>query len=382
MTKLLRGGTVVFTAALLLFGISQSAHAAANLLHSIKVGGGWLTAVSYINTQPPAGAPPTVRVHGTYQVKDPTNLTQACVHSDQQRLTTLHDLTLTVLDTPGGGPGTVFPASDVQGQPFPNPPALAVATTEGFMVVENYDGTAVGGGAGGIGADGTLTTEAILFNAASGFFFAIRGLTVDHNLTSPAGDVDIDAPLCGTCNYLPATPFSAGGATVFGNTTAGTLTRFAFLPPAVISTGAYVVAVNRVGTAELADGVNSVNLVAPGYNATIRLEAREDAAGAFAQGVFNRNEVATSTSQVNLVTCLAQLTPTQLVGSGLGAFIADGGWFNLSPRCWETEGGVGQLCDGDLIGTELGDAVIAYKTEFSAGIGFDWTPLHQQWYVK
>ncbi len=42
-------------AALALGVVSQSAFAHANLLPAIKVGGGWVSVVAYVNTQPAAG---------------------------------------------------------------------------------------------------------------------------------------------------------------------------------------------------------------------------------------------------------------------------------------------------------------------------------------
>ncbi len=366
--------TAAVLASAALFGANSTAKAHANLIPAIKVGSGWVSVVSYVNTQaPPAGG--QVFVHATYQVKDPSDLTAACTHLDGRSKTTQNDLTTTVLSTVGGGFGTVFPSTDSVGGALITPPAPAPA--EGFLVLENYDDT------GAMGADGTLTSEAIIFNLGSGFLYSQRALTVTHNAPSPGGNVSIDAPGCGVCNYLQATPFSAGAATVFDNTTAGTLSRFMFLPPRTANTGAYVIAVNLAGTNELADDLNSLNLVTSGYNARIRLEARMDAAEGYNLGVYNRLEDFRSVSRTNDVVCFAQLPPSMMVDSGLVTFIADGGWYNISPRCLENEAPVGiQVCNGNGAGTELGDAIVEYKVEFASGYGYAVTPQHQQWYVK
>lgn len=364
-------------ALVMLMGVSQKADAHSNLLQAVKVGGGWVSVVSYINTQPaPAGG--AVFIHATHQSKNPTNLLDACVHVDGRSITTLNDLTTTVISATGGGVGSVFPVGDTVGGALIAPAAMpAPGIAEGFLVLENFDS------AGVLGVDGTLTSDAIVFNLASGFLFSERALTTTHTAASPGGNVVIDAPGCGTCNYLPATPFSAGAATVFGNTTAGTLTRFAFLPPVTAATGAYVIAFNRAGTAELVEAATSLNLVAPGYTARIRVEARMDAAQAYALGVYNRLEQNRSLTQTNDVVCLGQLSPAQLTGAAVPAFIVDGGWMNLAPRCVETEAaGVFTVCDGDALGTELGDAANIFKVETATGYGMAVTPHQQQWYTK
>ncbi|QLQ00011.1 MAG: hypothetical protein HZY78_07215 [Burkholderiaceae bacterium] len=89
-------------AALALGVVSQSAFAHANLLPAIKVGGGWVSVVSYVNTQPAAGG--GVFVHATHQSKDMSKLGDACVHVDGRSTTTINDLTTTVLDTPAVWP--------------------------------------------------------------------------------------------------------------------------------------------------------------------------------------------------------------------------------------------------------------------------------------
>lgn len=365
-------------ALVMLFGVNQSADAHSNLLQAVKVGGGWVSVVSYINTQPaPAGG--AVFIHATHQSKNPTNLLDACVHVDGRSTTTLNDLTTTVISTTGGGVGSVFPVTDTVGGALIAPAAMpAPGIAEGFLVLENFDS------AGTLGADGTLTSDAIVFNLASGFLFSERALTTTHIAASPGGNVTIDAPLCGTCNYLPGTALIGGVVTpAFANTTAGNLTRFSFLPPATATTGAYVIAFNRVGTAELAEAANSLNLVAPGYTSRIRLEARMDAAQAYALGVYNRLEQNRSLTQTNDIVCLGQLSPAQLTGSAVPTFIVDGGWMNLAPRCVETEAaGVFTVCDGDAAGTELGDAANIFKIETAPGYGMAVTPHQQQWYTK
>ena len=355
------------------FGAYQTAYGHSNLIPAIKVDGGWVSVVSYVNTMPAtAGAP--IHVHATYQVKNPASLTDRCTHLDGRSFTTQNDLTTTVLSMAGGGVGTVFPGADTVGSALIAPPVMDDPVSTGFLVLENYSGAVRG-------ADGTLTSEAIIFNLASGFLYSQRGLSTTHILDSPGGNVTIDPPACLSCNYLQATPRSAGAPTVFGNTTYDTLTRFMFLPPATATTGAYVIAINTVGTAEAGENANSLNLVSADYNARIRLEARMEAPG-YPLGVFNRLEDFRSITQANDIVCLAQLTPSQLVGAGIGAFIANGGWVNLAPRCMESEAGTLQVCDSDATGIEFGDAAIIYKVEFAAGHGFAVTPQHQQWYAK
>ncbi|MFN3814040.1 MAG: hypothetical protein ACK4SM_05395, partial [Aquificaceae bacterium] len=357
-----------------LFGANSTAKAHANLIPTIKVDGGWVSVVSYVNTMPvPAGG--ATFVHATYQVKNPNDLTGRCVHLDGRSRTTENDLTTTVLSSADAAWGTVFPAGDTVGSALIDPPGPAPA--EGFLVLENYDDT------GALGKDGTLTSEAIVFNLGSSFLYSQRALTVTHNAASPGGNVDIEAPGCGNCNYLQAQPFSAGAGTAPGNGTAGTLSRFMFLPPRTAFTSAYVIAINRPGTAEAADLATTVNLVAADYNARIRLEVLMDAAQGYGLGVYNRLEDFRSVTRRNDVVCLAQLSPDQMVDSGLSGFIVDGGWYNISPRCLENEPPIGlQECNGNGAGNELGDAAIIYKVEFARGYGYAVTPQHQQWYAK
>lgn len=353
--------TLIAAGAVLALGVvSQSAFAHANLLPAIKVGGGWVSVVSYINTQPAAGG--GVFVHATHQSKDMSMLGNACTHVDGRSTTTLNDLTTTVLDTVGGGVGSVFPAADNVGGAIINPANLGLPSSEGFLVLENYDG------AGGLGADGTLTSDAIVFNLASGFLYSTRALTTTHLAASPAGNVSIEAPACGTCNFLQG---NVGAP--YNNGTAGNLTRFAFLPPdAPASTGAYLIPLNR-GTliaGAPADDPLSTNLVAAGYNAKARFEARMDAAQGYAMGIYDRLEGARSLSVTNDVTCVGQLTPKQVTGSAVPSFIANGGWFNLSARA---------LAAGGL---NLSDAALTFKVEFAKGYGLSIQPLNQQWYAK
>ncbi|MBI5074869.1 MAG: hypothetical protein HZB62_06845 [Nitrospirae bacterium] len=294
---------------------------------------------------------------------------------DGRSATTVNDLTTTVLSLTGGGVGSVFPVADTVGSALINPSTMpAPGIAEGFLILENYNS------AGVLGADGTLTSEAIVFNLASGFLYGQRALTVSHAVASPGGTTTIDAPGCGVCNYLPGTPAGYVYA-VADNGTAGTLTRFAFLPPATATTGAYVIAINRPGTAEAADSATTTNLVAAGFNARIGLEARMDFTQSYALGVYDRLENFRSLTQVNDIVCLAQLSPAQLTGSVVPTFIDNGGWMNLAPRCRENDGAI-QLCDVDGAGTELGDAAIIYKVETAAGYGMAITPAHQQWFVK
>lgn len=368
-------GTV---AAMTVLGTSTAAHAHSNLLPAIKVGSGWVSVVSYINTQAaPSGG--SVFIHATHQSKSPTNLTSACTHLDGRSPTTRNDLTTSVLTTPGGAVGSVFPSGDTVGGAIINPAVLpAIPASEGFLILENYDS------AGVLGADGTLTSEAIVFNLSSGFLFSDRALTVSHTAASPTGTVLIDAPGCGLCNYIVGTP-AAYAYGVADNGTAGTLTRFMFLPPATATTGAYVIAANRLGVnAEASEAGTTTNLVAAGYNARIRLEARMDATQGYALGVYNRLEDFRSLTQVNDVVCLAQLSPDQLTGGAVPTFITNGGWMNLAPRCRETEDGGTTFitCDADAAGVQHGDAAMLYKTEFATGYGFAATPMNQQWYAK
>jgi len=362
------------------FGAYQTAYGYSNLIPAIKVDGGWVSVVSYVNTMPVATGATQIHVHATYQVKNPADLKKECTHLDGRRVTTRNDLTTTVLSVAGGGVGTVFPGADTVGSALIAPPVTNDPVSTGFLVLENYSGTTRG-------ADGTLTSEAIIFNLAHGFLYSQRGLSTTHNVISPGGNVTIEAPGCANCNYLQATPRSAGGVTAFGNATVGansTLTRFMFLPPATATTGAYVIAINRTGTAEGAEDPDSTNLVSANYNARIRLEARMDAAQGYALGVYDRLEDFRSITQFNEIACLAQLPPSQLVGQGIGPFITNGGWVNLAPICKETEnnGATFIPCDFDGTGTEVGDAAIIYKVEFAAGYGFAVTPQHQQWFAK
>lgn len=335
-------------AALALGVVSQSAFAHANLLPAIKVGGGWVSVVSYVNTQPAVGG--GVFVHATHQSKDMSNLGDACVHVDGRSTTTVNDLTTTVLETPGGTAGSVFPAADNVGGAIINPGNLGLPTSEGFLVLENYDG------AGAVGADGTLTSDAIVFNLASGYLYSTRALTVSHIAASPAGNVNINAPGCGTCNYL----LGNTGAP-YNNGTAGNLTRFTFLPPgAPALTGAYLIPTSTtVG-----------NLVTSGYASTMTFEARMDAAQGYAQGIYDRLEGARSLSVTNKVTCVGQLTPQQVTGNTVPNFIANGGWFNLSGVSNPT----GTATDSN--------GAVTFKVEWAPKYGMSIQPLNQQWYAK
>jgi hypothetical protein len=336
-------------AALALGVVSQSAFAHANLLPAIKVGGGWVSVVSYVNTQPPAGG--GVFVHATHQSKDMSKLGDACTHVDGRATTTQNDLTTTVLDNPGGAPGSVFPAADNVGGAIINPGNLGLPTSEGFLVLENYDG------AGTLGADGTLTSDAIVFNLASGYLYSTRALTVSHGAASPAGNVNIEAPGCGTCNYLVG---NAGAP--YTNDTGGNLTRFTFLPPgAPALTGAYLIPTD----------VAAGNLVAAGYNEQMIFEARMDALQGYAQGIYDRLEGARSLSVTNRVTCVGQLTPQQVTGNTVPSFIANGGWFNLSA-----------LIPAAGPGVNPGDSAVTFKVEWAPHYGLSIQPLNQQWYAK
>lgn len=334
-------------AALALGMVSQSAFAHANLLPAIKVGGGWVSVVSYVNTQPAAGG--GVFVHATHQSKNMSNLGDACVHVDGRSTTTINDLTTTVLETPGGTAGSVFPAGDTVGGAIINPGNLGLPTSEGFLVLENYDGN------GALGADGTLTSDAIVFNLASGYLYSQRALTVTHTAASPVGDVNIEAPGCGTCNYLVG---NAGAP--YSNDTGGNLTRFTFLPPGDPAlTGAYLI------PTDTATG----NLVAPGYDEQMTFEARMDAAQGYAQGIYDRLEGARSLSVTNDVTCVGQLTPAQVTGNTVPNFIANGGWFNLSALI-------------PAAAPNPGDSAVTFKVEWAPKYGLSIQPLNQQWYAK
>lgn len=368
-------------ASMALFGASKSANAYANLIPAIKVGNGWVTVVSYVNTQgPPALG--NVFVHATYQVKNPNNLTERCTHYDGPSQTTINDLTTTYLDTPNGGRGIVFPSSDTVGTALIAPPdPTRTGLAEGFLVLENYDNT------GAIGGDGTLTSEAIIFNIGQGFLYSQRGLVVNHNAPSPGGNVELAPAGIGTewFNALGGQPSWAGAATGPGNNTlGGTLARFAFLPLNIATTGAYVIAANAAGTTEAIDNADSLNLVSADYNARIGLEARMDAAQGYNLGVYNRLEDFRSVTRRNDIVCFAQLSPQQMTDPGLSGFIGDGGWYNISPRCRETEnGGVTFIeCNINGAGIEFGDEAVVYKVEFARGYGYAVTPQHQQWYTK
>jgi hypothetical protein len=305
--------------------------------------------VSYVNTQPAAGG--GVFVHATHQSKNMANLTDACVHVDGRSTTTINDLTTTVLDTPGGAFGSVFPAADTVGGAIINPGNLGLPSSEGFLVLENYDG------AGTLGADGTLTSDAIVFNLASGYLYSTRALTVSHLAASPAGNVNINAPACGNCNYL------AGNVGLgYSNTTGGNLTRFMFLPPnAPALTGAYVIPTDTAAG----------NLVAPGYDEQMIFEARSDALHAYALGIYDRLEGNRSLSVTNKVTCVGQLTPEKITGNAVPSFIANGGWFNLSA-----------LIPAAAPGVNPGNSAVTFKVEWAPHYGLSVQPLNQQWYAK
>jgi hypothetical protein len=294
-----------------------------------------------------------VFVHATHQSKDMNNLAAACTHVDGRATTTQNDLTTTVLDTPGGAVGSVFPAADTVGGAIINPANLGLPTSEGFLVLENYDG------AGALGADGTLTSDAIVFNLASGFLYSTRALSVSHIGASPGGNVNINAPGgCGNCNYLIG---NAGGG--YNNRTAGTLTRFMFLPPSAPAlTGAYLIPTDTVAG----------NLVAPGYNEQMIFEARLDASHGYALGIYDRLEGARSLSVTNTVTCVGQLSPQQITGSAVPSFIANGGWFNLSALI--------PVLGGPI--TNPGNSALTFKVEWAPKYGLSVHPLNQQWYAK
>lgn len=376
--------TLVAAAAGALVGLmSQSAMAAGNLLPAIKVGSGWVSVVSYVNTQASNGG---VFVHATHQSKDITNTSAACIHLDGRSTTTINDLTTTVMSVNGGAVGAVFPTGDTVGGALIQPPLLAVPASEGFLVLENYDGT------NALGAAGTLTSDAIVFNLASGYLYSSRGLEVTHTAASPLGALDIDEPTVanGGRNTLSATGVNntLSAAAGVNNTgpgvtavlaapavAGGSLTRFTFLPPsAPASTGAYVIPMNRATnvTGVGADDPLTTNLVASGYRATATYMARMDAAQGFAQGIYDRLEGSRSLSVTNTVTCLAQLTPQQITGNTVPSFIANGGWFNLNAIAQTNGAGTASMSDSTL----------AYKVEFATGYGLSIQPLHQQWHAK
>ncbi len=64
---------VAALALIIFFSAGQTVHADSNLIPAIKVAGGWVSVVSYVNTMP-VGAGRTVFVHATYQVKNPASL--------------------------------------------------------------------------------------------------------------------------------------------------------------------------------------------------------------------------------------------------------------------------------------------------------------------
>jgi hypothetical protein len=406
MKKIFQKTVVAVAVGTALTVISQSAMAASALLPAIKVGGGWVSVVSVITTTTAT----TNYVHATHQSKDITQTDAACTHLDGRSTLTPNDLTTTVLSTPGGAYGVVFPAADTVGGALINPAALTVPTSEGFLVLENYTGT---GAAIARGTDGTLTADSIVFNLASGYMYSNRALSTTHLGASPAGTVTIDAaftltntttnnsgsavsaPTVQATNSLPG---NVGGAQnnftalAFSNTALlGNLTRFGFLPPAApANTGAYVIPVNRstgmaggyVGDATALNAhlaINqhplSTNLVAAGYNARVVIEARMDAEQGYALGIYDRLEGSRSLSVTNPITCVGQLTPTQITGNAIPAFIANGGWFNLSARAMNTTGVA-------ATGLNVGDGAVTFKTEWAAGYGLSFTPLNQQWYTK
>ena len=401
MKKIFQKTVVAVAVGAALGVISQSAMAAGALLPAIKVGGGWVSVVSVITTTT-AGTGANF-VHATHQSKDITATDSACTHLDRRSTMTPNDLTTSVLSTPGGDFGTVFPVGDTMGGAIINPAALAVPTSEGFLVLENYT-------TAGLGDDGTLTADAIVFNLASGFMYSSRALSTTHTVASPNGTVTINAPGVGVGNYLAGNvgslvasatavaPNVAGVATIgntavgFNNTAAtGNLTRFAFLPPgAPANTGAYVIPTNRgtgmaggyAGNATI-DAVNlaanqdvlSTNLAAAGYNARVVVEARMDALQNYALGIYNRLESGTSLSVTNPITCVGQLSPAQITGNAIPNVIKDGGWFNLSARAMRNNTVAANALN-------VGDSAVTFKTEWAAGYGLSITPLNQQWYTK
>jgi hypothetical protein len=121
-----------------------------------------------------------------------------------------------------------------------------------------------------------------------------------------------------------------------------------------------------------ADDALTTNLVAEGYRATARFEARMDFTQSFAQGIYDRLEGARSLSVTNDVVCVGQLSLAQISGNLVPGFIANGGWFNLSARAMVNATGSANLSDGAM----------AYKVVFASGYGLSFEPLNQQWYAK
>lgn len=383
MKKIFQKTVVAVAVGAALTVISQSAMAASVLLPAIKVGGGWTSVVSVISTTT-AAANVGNFVHSTHQSKDITKTVDACVHLDGRSTVTPNDLTTTVMSTPGGSFGAVFPAADTVGGALINPAALTgVVTSEGFLVLENYTGD------GALGVDGTLTADAIVFNLASGFMYTSRALSTTHTTRSPNGVVGIDTPglvysnIAGG-NTLAGSLMGAGvgvnGVQAFNNTAAtGNLTRFGFLPPgAPANTGAYIIPTNR-GTGQagglVGEHVLSTNLAAAGYAASVVVEARMDATDSYALGIYDRLEGSRSLSVTNPIVCVGQLTPAQITGSTIPAFIANGGWFNLAVR---SQRNAAVAADA----RNIGDSAVTFKTEWATGYGLSITPLNQQWYTK
>lgn len=390
MNKTFQKTLVAVAAGSVLAIASQSAMAAANLLPAIKVGGGWVSVVSHINTATFANG---VNVHATHQSKNMANLDDACVHLDGRSPTTLNDLTTSVLATPGGAVGSVFPVGDNVGGALINPGVLpGVASSEGFMVLENYNGNGtVPGGRG------TLTTDALVFNLASGFLFSTRGLEVTVvSGVAPNSDISIESPGAGGLDNLGLNTITATGvnnsldvtttlnntgrglttiAPILGIAVDGVLTRFAFLPPAApAKTGAYVIPTNRrlnvAGAGVGIDDPLTTNLTAAGYRARATFSARMDLAQNFALGIYDRLENNRSLNVSNPVTCVGQLSPEQITGASIPTFIANGGWFNLATAAMTN--GVGNVSDSATL----------YKIEFAPGYGLSITPLNQQFYAK
>lgn len=388
MNKTFQKTLVAVAAGSVLAIASQSAMAAANLLPAIKVGGGWVSVVSHISTANFNGGS---NVHATHQSKNMANLDDACVHLDGRSPTTLNDLTTSVLATPGGAVGSVFPVGDNVGGAIINPGVLpGVASSEGFMVLENYNSTGTTRG-----PRGTLTTDALVFNLASGFLFSSRGLEVTVvSGIAPNSDISIESPGAGGLDNLGLNTITATGvdnsldvngtlnntgrgltaiAPANGVAVDGVLTRFAFLPPAApAKTGAYVIPTNRrldVASAG-ADDPLTTNLTAAGYRARATFSARMDLAQNFALGIYDRLENNRSLAISNPVTCVGQLSPEQITGASIPAFIANGGWFNLATAA---------MTDG---GSNVSDSATMYKVEFAPGYGLSITPLNQQFYAK
>lgn len=390
MNKTFQKTLVAVAAGSVLAIASQSAMAAANLLPAIKVGGGWVSVVSHISTANFNGGS---NVHATHQSKNMANLDDACVHLDGRSPTTLNDLTTSVLATPGGAVGSVFPVGDNVGGAIINPGVLpGVASSEGFMVLENYNSTGTTRG-----PRGTLTTDALVFNLASGFLFSSRGLEVTVvSGIAPNSDISIESPGAGGLDNLGLNTVTATGvnnsldvngtlnntgrgltaiAPANGVAVDGVLTRFAFLPPAApAKTGAYVIPTNRrldVASAG-ADDPLTTNLTAAGYRARATFSARMDLAQNFALGIYDRLENNRSLAVVNPVTCVGQLSPEQITGASIPTFIANGGWFNLATEAMTN--GAGTL--------NVSDSATLYKVEFAPGYGLSITPLNQQFYAK